>query len=825
MKILPSLRRVILRRVLPITLAVLMVIAWLTQHSMKRMIQGDVDRRLAKLSSITANQLAYRLNLLRSSARTLAENDLIINSIVDEQQREQQLAVFFRSLRLPNPAFTRATMFDYRGRPILSSQSREPIDSASFIDSVIDGNELLQIDRQRILVATAVRYDVHPEAIIAVEYDTVKFIQDYQTPAPGHRLRLFRDKQVLYDSLAANSLAGDSFVAGEKRSAVARDDQQPASQWISRAAEIPGYAGLSSEQSESFEIAYASLRMMYLFLFVGTLCIVVALLAGILYAARLATDHLSRLGNQIADIRTQNDLSRRVDDGDTREVYQLTESFNEMVASLSATTVSLDHLSESESRLRRVLRSVPNGIVATDNTGTINFANSTMLAMLGYGIDEILSMTIDQVIPGLTILSANDATTRHLLVHHEWNAIDRNGKQIPVEVTLSPVSMLNDSGLLASVVDTTERRENEMAKEHLQKETQVILDSIPASVLFKDTQNQIIRVNQTAADLIGLPPNEIEGQHAREFFDDHEQQYQDDLSVIKSRQPRLGIVHLYASSQSEYRWARTDKIPIFDQGENLTGLLVVSYDITDLKKAQEALAIANTELQTSNDELAQFAYVASHDLQEPLRKITSFCELLKEDYGDQLDEEGQLFIQYIVGGAVRMRALIQDLLAYSGVDSKGRPSELMDLRLTVENVIDSLSRQIEDAQVTITMGDLPTVWAGKFQMEQLMQNLISNAIKYRSDTSPQVHVSTETQQDSWIISVRDNGIGIDPKYHDQIFGVFKRLHSLDAYAGTGIGLAICKRIVDRLSGRMWVESTVGEGSTFFVEIPRPNRVT
>lgn len=226
------------------------------------------------------------------------------------------------------------------------------------------------------------------------------------------------------------------------------------------------------------------------------------------------------------------------------------------------------------------------------------------------------------------------------------------------------------------------------------------------------------------------------------------------------------------------------------------------------------------ELSRSNAELQQFAYVASHDLQEPLRMITSYTQLLARRYGDRLDAEAKEFINYAVDGANRMQTLINDLLKYSRLDSRGREFGPADCAAACRAARANLKVAIEEKRADVSAGDLPVVYGDEVQLAQLFQNLIGNALKYsRPEEPPEISIEAQRTGDEWVFSVADNGIGIEQQYLDRIFQVFKRLHGRETYSGTGIGLAICKRIVERHGGRMWVESEPGTGSKFYFAIP------
>ncbi len=243
-------------------------------------------------------------------------------------------------------------------------------------------------------------------------------------------------------------------------------------------------------------------------------------------------------------------------------------------------------------------------------------------------------------------------------------------------------------------------------------------------------------------------------------------------------------------------------------------------DISDKKLAEDQLKISLDNLKRSNEELVQFAYVASHDLQEPLRKISSFTELFAKRYEDQVDEKGAKYIGYIVDGAQRMQTLISDLLSYSRVGTRGKPPEPVACKEVVEAALDNLSRSIEENGAVIECGDLPVITADASQLVQLFQNLIGNGIKFRGEQTPHIRIEAEENSDEWLFAVKDNGIGIEGDFFERIFIIFQRLHGKAEYPGTGIGLAICKKIVERHGGRIWIQSTPGRGSAFFFALPK-----
>ena len=244
----------------------------------------------------------------------------------------------------------------------------------------------------------------------------------------------------------------------------------------------------------------------------------------------------------------------------------------------------------------------------------------------------------------------------------------------------------------------------------------------------------------------------------------------------------------------------------------------------EIQQKEQALSEVNRKLKRSNAELEQFAYVSSHDLQEPLRMIVNYLQLLERRYKGRLDADADDFIFFAVDGGRRMQTLINDLLAYSRISAKGQPFAPTDCNDAVKRALVNLHTTVAETGARIDCGQLPTVLADSSQLEQLFQNLVGNALKYRSDMPPRITVSAERRQQEWLFSVEDNGIGIEPRYFDQIFVIFQRLHNSAHYPGTGIGLSVCKKIVERHGGTIRVSSELGRGATFFFTIPAADEI-
>jgi len=330
-----------------------------------------------------------------------------------------------------------------------------------------------------------------------------------------------------------------------------------------------------------------------------------------------------------------------------------------------------------------------------------------------------------------------------------------------------------------------------------------------------DVAGVILTWNAGVQHILGYTEEEWLGKHASIIFTNADNS-QDICSAEMKNAAEKG-------SSSDVRWhVRKDGSELFGQGYmtalrnsagEVTGYFKIFSDETKNKQLQDSLTESNAALE-------QFAYIASHDLQEPLRTMGTYAQILLRRYGAKLDSEAQRFLDHINKGAQRMSALVQDLLTYARVQTEvDRPSS-DSLDQTFETALSLLKTAIDESEAVITHDPLPETERDQGQMVRLFQNLLGNAMKYRKpDVPPHIHVSAKQLDSEWVIAVEDNGIGFDSKYAREIFVPFKRLHSRDQYEGTGVGLAICRRIVENHKGRIWAESTIGEGSTFFFTLP------
>jgi PAS domain S-box-containing protein len=481
-------------------------------------------------------------------------------------------------------------------------------------------------------------------------------------------------------------------------------------------------------------------------------------------------------------------------------------------------------LSASEVRYRRLFESAKDGILILDaETGMIADVNPFLIEMLGFSHEQLLEKAIWEI-GCFRDIASNKAKFMELqrqgYVRHEDLPLETaDGRRVEVEFVSNVYTVNHQKVIQCNIRDITERKKAEEALSASEVRYRRLFESAKDGILILDAETGMIAdVNPFLIEMLGFS---------------HEQ-------LLEKAIWEIGCFRDIASNKAKFMelqrqgYVRHEDLPLETtdgrrvEVEFVSNVYTVNHqkviqcnirDITERKRAEEKLRNTLLDLERSNKELQQFAYVASHDLQEPLRMVASYTQLLEKRYKDKLDSDANEFIQFAVDGAIRMQRLINDLLIYSRVGTRGKSFEPTDSHAVLGQAIANLSALIEENQAVVTNDDLPPIMVDESQMVQLFQNLIGNAIKFRGDQSPRIHVSAEQKGNEWVFSVKDNGIGIDPQFNERIFVVFKRLHQKEEYPGTGMGLAICKKIVERHGGRIWVKSELEKGSTFYFSIP------
>jgi PAS domain S-box-containing protein len=494
----------------------------------------------------------------------------------------------------------------------------------------------------------------------------------------------------------------------------------------------------------------------------------------------------------------------------------------------------------AQGRLASVIESSDDAIVTKDLNGIVTSWNRGAERIFGYSAEEMIGNPIAMLAPP----DHADEMPRILERLRRGERIDhfqtvrrtKTGKAIHVSVTISPVRDANGQITGASKIarDITAEIEGQAEIAMQRERLRVTLSSIGDAVIATDREGSISYLNPVAEQLTGWAGGTAIGQPLDAAFrivHGDSRRFEENPLAQVSREGRTSSFAydtLLLSRDGREIAIDYSVAPIRDARNETAGVVLAFRDVTGRRAAEKRMAEQTAELRVSNatlsrvnEDLSLFAFAASHDLQEPLRAITSYSELLLKAHGDQVGEEAATCLGFITEGTRRMRDLLSDLLAYTQVTGNGDAGQAfapIDLNQVLAETLENCKTAIEEARAAVTSDHLPSIPGDPQHFMLLFQNLIGNALKYRSERQPRIHVSAERGNGRWLLSVADNGIGIAPEYHAQIFGAFKRLHGR-SIAGTGVGLAICQRVVARYGGRIWVESQVNEGATFYFTLP------
>jgi PAS domain S-box-containing protein len=493
------------------------------------------------------------------------------------------------------------------------------------------------------------------------------------------------------------------------------------------------------------------------------------------------------------------------------------------------------HLAQMEGRYRGLLEAAPDAMVVVNERGEIVLLNLQAEKQFGYRRDELLGQRVTNIIPeGFAerliaddLRSEEDALAQQIGTGIELIGRRKDGSEFPIEIMLSPLDSAEGTLVTAAIRNISVRKNTEKHLAQMEGKYRGLLEAAPDAMVVVNEAGEIVLLNLQAEKQFGYRRNELLGQKVTNIIPEGfaERLIADDLRSAEDALAQQIGTGIELIGQRKDRSEFPIELMLSPLG-NAEGILVTAAirDITARKAAAVLLLQKMEELYRSNEELGQFAYIASHDLQEPLRMVASYTQLLSRRYKGKLDSDADEFIAFAVDGASRMQRLIQDLLTYSRVGTKGKDLIETSSEDALRQALINLRGAIDESGALVTHDPLPAVMADEMQLIQLFQNLIGNAIKYQNGGVPHVHVAAaKSGAKKWMFAVRDDGLGIDSQYFEKIFGMFQRLHKREEFAGTGIGLAVCKKIVERHGGSISVESQLGQGSTFRFALAQSER--
>ena len=465
-----------------------------------------------------------------------------------------------------------------------------------------------------------------------------------------------------------------------------------------------------------------------------------------------------------------------------------------------------------------LLEAMNDGIVTLLPGGVIGYSNRAFAELVRTPLEQVVGSPFARFLPAEHVPALTSLLERRGDGYHraEFTLCTGDGSLVAAQLFAQHLEGGQFGRFCLAITDLTEQKKREQAQAHLA----AIVESSDDAIIGVTLDGIIVSWNRAAEHLYGYTSEEVIGRSTSLLIPTHRAGERANLLERIRRQEEVEQFETVRVRKDGREVQVSLRIsPVKDATGSVIGASAIARDITDRKKAEEVLAQRTEELARSNAELQQFASLASHDLQEPLRTVANFAQFLQERYKGKLDAKADEFIYFMVDAAARMQQLISDLLAYSRVGSHSKDFVPAGCAAILEQALKNLQAAVEESNAQVTHDPLPILKCDPAQIVQVFQNLVANSIKFRSAQPPHIHVGVERRPSEWVFSVKDNGIGIDPQHAERVFEIFQRLHTRREYPGTGIGLAIAKKIVQRHGGRIWVESKLHLGATFFFTLP------
>ncbi|HJW24316.1 MAG TPA: PAS domain S-box protein [Rhodocyclaceae bacterium] len=520
-----------------------------------------------------------------------------------------------------------------------------------------------------------------------------------------------------------------------------------------------------------------------------------------------------------------------------------------IVVDITASRQAQQEVLDSQAELSGLLDAAIDAIISIDDDQRVVRFNQSASRVFRCTAEDAIGSPIERFIPerqraahrrDVGRFAQGGVTSRTMGMPGVFSGLRADGEEFPIEATIAKVQVGNRRQLTVFLRDITERKQAEEALRQSKEDLELAVRGAAVGVWSWDVRTGKVMCSDRCSQLFGLERDCVstfDEMLSRVHSDDRERIVAAIGRTLESGE-EYNVEFRVVWPDGGVHWIAAIGRDLYEAGSGRpVGMRGIGLDITERKRHEEAraewtrqletriqertaeLVRANEALERSNLELQQFAFVAAHDLQTPLRSISGFAQLLQKDYEGRLDPRAEAWLEQLVRSAHRMRDIIHDILAYSRVESRGNVFRPTDFNELVDDVLATLDAPIRETGARVSRGDLPTLLGDRTQLAQVLQNLIDNALKYHGEEAPRVHVSARRDGGEWVFAVRDNGIGIAEKHRENIFDIFRRLHTQQEYPGTGIGLAICRRVIHRHGGRIWVESQPGRGSTFLFTLP------
>lgn len=796
----PRLLVKVLAAVLPVAIAALLLIWWSTARSIDARVRAQVDQRLALEAQQAADQLNARFETLKQTAQALAQNALVVNGLSDQQAQSVYLSLLFESMQVPGPKGAAISLIDYRGRTITSNHRNHNYFNAWWLTDLLNGEAHVSVSREAMVIAAPVFFDGNVEGAVVLEYRGV------------HRVAEFLD-------LAAHQIFATAVLAPNDEVLFSSDEEfvrfgqpfegQDASAWLSAMAWVSGAPGVCVVAAERKTQALAPVAAIRDSSLVNLLLSLAALICGIVIATLLATLPLAKLASGILSLKIGNQTKGKLPPQKTRELQTLADSFEFMLNNLEQVTVSRD-------QVERIIDSIAELLLVTDLSGHIDQCNKATVQITGCSAALLQAQTVSKILQdeqGIPLGAKRlfEAAREHQSLRG-W-CIGTGRKSVPMSITVKAMSGSGlDDRYIIVAVDEREQRQVENTLRASERRMHDILESVAEAVAVFDERDRLVFANTAYRYLLGdHAESVVKGESfetlLRRYFSNVIAEDKDVEAMVRQR------VELCRSNQSSFQYqTRHGTAHLARERRMPDGSFVLTIgDITELRRSTSRLKQSHLELQ-------HFANAAAQIMTEPLHTITGQLQALRKRHSDENGEQIVDDIDKSIAATEQLQRLSEELFEFLLAGSSVYRYEPVNLQTVMETLRLSMVQQLEACGAELTNDVLPQVYGNAQQFEQLLRHLIDNALKFNRSAAPRVHIGVEARGDRWLISVEDNGVGIDQVKQAKVFSPFHQVQTRGGKLHGSIGLATCKRIVECLDGKIWIHSEPGLGTTVYFTV-------